>query len=250
MPRTHRAALALVTAALSIGVLAGSPTAAGVKSACGDPYNPAITPADFTNAHGKPNPIDNPYNPLRPGTTYVYDGTKDGEAQHDVVAVTKSTKSIIGVTTSQSALLMICAGLETAEKSRKRSSCLRIPCRFSSVDCFVRSWRSVVLPDGSPIIALCSGRTRVDEALLAKAVGVVSVSRATADLAKGATGYAIGGVPPFGHLSPLPTFVDRDLLRYGTVWAAAGTPRHVFAIAPAELVRVTEGTVADLAVQK
>ena len=99
MPRTHRAALALVTAALSIGMLAGSPAAAGVKSACGDPYNPAITPADFTNAHGKPNPIDNPYNPLRPGTTYVYDGSKDGEAQHDVVAVTKSTKSIIGVTT-------------------------------------------------------------------------------------------------------------------------------------------------------
>ncbi len=99
MPRTRRTALALVTAALSIGVLAGSPAVAGGKAACNDPYDPVITPSDFTNSHGKPNPINNPYNPLRPGTTYVYDGTKDGEDQHDVVAVTKSTKSIIGVTT-------------------------------------------------------------------------------------------------------------------------------------------------------
>jgi hypothetical protein len=99
MPRTRPAALALATAALSVGMLAGSPAAAGVKSACSDPYDPVITPSDFTNSRGKPNPINNTYNPLRPGTTYVFDGTKEGEAQHDVVAVTKSTKSIIGVTT-------------------------------------------------------------------------------------------------------------------------------------------------------
>ncbi|HET6968177.1 MAG TPA: YbaK/EbsC family protein, partial [Ornithinibacter sp.] len=57
---------------------------------------------------------------------------------------------------------------------------------------------------------------------------------------------AIGGVPPFGHPTPLPTAIDEDLLAYDEVWAAAGTPRDVFAIAPAELVRVTGGRVARL----
>ena len=53
-----------------------------------------------------------------------------------------------------------------------------------------------------------------------------------------ATGYAIGGVPPFGHPTPLPTAIDEDLLNDGEVLAAAGTPRDVFAVAPADLVRV------------
>jgi len=53
-------------------------------------------------------------------------------------------------------------------------------------------------------------------------------------------------VPPTGFAAPIPTFIDRDLLQYDVVWAAAGTPRHVFPIAPKELVRVTGGSVADL----
>jgi prolyl-tRNA editing enzyme YbaK/EbsC (Cys-tRNA(Pro) deacylase) len=61
-----------------------------------------------------------------------------------------------------------------------------------------------------------------------------------------ATGYAIGGVPPFGHPTPLRTAIDEDLLRYEEVWAAAGTPRDVFALAPADLVRITGGTLAAL----
>ena len=96
------------------------------------------------------------------------------------------------------------------------------------------------------VVALCSGAARVDETRLATVIGVPSVRRATAEEAKRWTGYAIGGVPPFAHATTTATFIDRDLLDYETVWAAAGTPRHVFAIAPADLVRVAGAAVTDL----
>ena len=60
------------------------------------------------------------------------------------------------------------------------------------------------------------------------------------------TGFPIGGVPPFGHATPLPAFVDPDLLAYDEVWAAAGTWHDVFPLTPADLVRVSGATVADL----
>ncbi|HET6951060.1 MAG TPA: YbaK/EbsC family protein [Acidimicrobiales bacterium] len=98
------------------------------------------------------------------------------------------------------------------------------------------------------VVALVSGPNRLDEGRLAAAAGgaPAGVSRADAKLVREATGYPIGGVPPFGHARPLPTFVDEDLLRYEVVWAAAGTPRHVFALTPADLVRVSGGRVAAL----
>jgi Cys-tRNA(Pro) deacylase len=102
--------------------------------------------------------------------------------------------------------------------------------------------------DDRIVMALVSGPDRLDEAKLAAAVGGDVVTRADADAVRAATGYPIGGVPPFGHRSPLPTFVDRHLLDHDEVWAAAGTPRHVFAITPADLVRLTGAPPADLAV--
>jgi prolyl-tRNA editing enzyme YbaK/EbsC (Cys-tRNA(Pro) deacylase) len=60
------------------------------------------------------------------------------------------------------------------------------------------------------------------------------------------TGFAIGGIPPFGHTSTLPVYVDTDLMGFNVVWAAAGTPHSVFAIAPHDLIRATKGTIADL----
>ena len=85
----------------------------------------------------------------------------------------------------------------------------------------------VFVADGSPVIALCSGGTRVDEALLAGALGVPAVRRARPDEAKALTGFAIGGVPPVGHDRPLRTVVDESLRRFTSVWCAAGTPHAV-----------------------
>jgi Cys-tRNA(Pro) deacylase len=102
--------------------------------------------------------------------------------------------------------------------------------------------------DGQPVMALVSGVNRLDERKLAalRGVGRKQVERADADTAKAATGFSIGGVPPFGHTSRLPVYVDEDLTHFDVVWAAAGTPFAVFAIAPEELVRASQATVADL----
>jgi prolyl-tRNA editing enzyme YbaK/EbsC (Cys-tRNA(Pro) deacylase) len=105
----------------------------------------------------------------------------------------------------------------------------------------------VFVSDGQPIVALCSGRSRVDETLLAAALGAPSVRRATADEAKGFTGYAIGGVPPFAHERPCRVIADEGLLRFDEVWAAAGLPDAVFPIAPKELVRIADAEVARIA---
>jgi Cys-tRNA(Pro) deacylase len=101
--------------------------------------------------------------------------------------------------------------------------------------------------DGRLVMALVSGRNRLDEASLAATLGGSEVGRADAAGVREATGYAIGGVPPFGYPSPLPTAIDEDLFDYEVVWAAAGTPRDVFAVAPGDLVGLTGGTVARLA---
>jgi prolyl-tRNA editing enzyme YbaK/EbsC (Cys-tRNA(Pro) deacylase) len=95
------------------------------------------------------------------------------------------------------------------------------------------------------VLALVSGANRADEALLAEAFGG-AVGRATADDVRAWTGFAIGGVPPVGHATPVETVIDEDLLQYAVVWAAAGTPTDVFAISPDDLVRVTDGRVVKL----
>lgn len=100
---------------------------------------------------------------------------------------------------------------------------------------------------GRTVVALTSGANQVDTAALAAAAGVDRLGRADADQVRGATGFPIGGVPPLGYATALATFVDETLLVHPTVWAAAGTPRHVFEVDPRELVRVTGATVTDLA---
>jgi Cys-tRNA(Pro) deacylase len=103
----------------------------------------------------------------------------------------------------------------------------------------------VFLAGGMPVMALVSGVNRLDTQRLAELSGA-EIGKADADAVRQATGYSIGGVPPIGFPAPIPTFIDRDLLQYDVVWAAAGSPRHVFPIAPQELVRITGGTVEDL----
>jgi prolyl-tRNA editing enzyme YbaK/EbsC (Cys-tRNA(Pro) deacylase) len=98
--------------------------------------------------------------------------------------------------------------------------------------------KSLVFRDaaGAPVLVLCSGSNTVDEAAL-------GVTRADAAFVREVTGFAIGGVAPYGHPAPLRTLIDEDLLAYAELWAAAGTPRHVFALTPAQLVERSGGTV-------
>ena len=104
----------------------------------------------------------------------------------------------------------------------------------------------VFVADGRPVICLVSGPNRLDAARLAGIAGAAEVRRANADEVREATGFAVGGVPPFGHSTPVPVFCDADLLQYGAVWAAAGTPTAVFAVAPQALVQACGATVTDL----
>ena len=106
--------------------------------------------------------------------------------------------------------------------------------------------KSLVFISGDhPVLALVSGSNQVDLGRLG-ALTDGTIRKADAAAVRQATGYAIGGVPPFGFPSPLPTFIDRDLLQFADVWAAAGTPNHVFKATPTELVRITGGAVVDL----
>jgi prolyl-tRNA editing enzyme YbaK/EbsC (Cys-tRNA(Pro) deacylase) len=109
----------------------------------------------------------------------------------------------------------------------------------AAVGCEVRQiCKSLVLRVGEePLLVIVSGANRVDEARF----GAVM---ADARWVRDQTGFVIGGVPPVGHERAIDTVVDEDLLRYDVVWAAAGTPRAVFAIAPDRLVAISRARVA------
>ena len=98
---------------------------------------------------------------------------------------------------------------------------------------------------GKAVVALVSGANRVDEKLLGAVAGA-PVVKADAETARTATGYSIGGVPPFGHATEVRVFMDRDLLGHAVVWAAAGRPDSVFEIEPARLRELSGATVVDL----
>ena len=99
---------------------------------------------------------------------------------------------------------------------------------------------------GAPVLVIASGAHRVDEAKVA-ALANEPIGKADAAFVRAATGYAIGGIPPLAHAQQMRTFVDRNLAQYATVYAAGGTPHAMFPIAPADLVRVCAGTLADVA---
>lgn len=98
---------------------------------------------------------------------------------------------------------------------------------------------------GNPYLLLVSGSNRVNEKGVAAHLGE-TLKRPDADAVRKLTGFAVGGIPPFGHAAPLPTFIDRDLLQYDVVWAAAGTPAAVFAADPARLQEASKATVIDV----
>jgi prolyl-tRNA editing enzyme YbaK/EbsC (Cys-tRNA(Pro) deacylase) len=105
----------------------------------------------------------------------------------------------------------------------------------------------VFMADERPVLVLTSGRNRVDPDKVGKQLGAGEVRKADASQVRAATGFAIGGTPPFGHPRQLEVLIDQDLTAFDEVWAAAGTPRHVFAISPPDLVRASGGMVCDVA---
>lgn len=121
-----------------------------------------------------------------------------------------------------------------------------------AVDCDVAQIvKSLVFEaDGKPVIALISGADRLDPQRLASVLGAQRVERPDGDAVRAATGYAIGGVPPIGHIRPLPVLMDRRLLEHQVVWAAAGLPDAVFSVEPHDLLRASGATVADLATER
>lgn len=100
--------------------------------------------------------------------------------------------------------------------------------------------------DGVPVLVLMDGASRVDLELVRRELGAERVTRAKADVVRETTGYAIGGVPPFGHRSKTRVLADRSLLDHETVWAAAGTPYAVFPMDPKTLIAHAGGTLVDV----
>ncbi|MGI8846599.1 MAG: YbaK/EbsC family protein [Thermoleophilaceae bacterium] len=103
----------------------------------------------------------------------------------------------------------------------------------------------VFIGDGDPMVCIASGAHRVDLDLLADAIDVAEVRQATADEVRAATGYCVGGVPPFGH--DLPVVLDESLLAFDCVWAAGGDGHSVFEVDPRQLANSTSAQVARVA---
>ena len=99
---------------------------------------------------------------------------------------------------------------------------------------------------GKPVLVIASGADRVDEQRLAEVIGEPA-GRPDADFVRARTGFGIGGVPPVGHVQPIRTLIEVRILGFDPIWAAAGTPHHVFPLSPAELRQMTGGEVVAVA---
>jgi Cys-tRNA(Pro) deacylase len=145
------------------------------------------------------------------------------------------------------ALGVACQVVELPESTRSAAEAAQaIGCRVEQI---VKSLVFRGQSTNRPILAIVSGGNRVDEEKLAALVAE-PVAKADAEYVRQRTGYAIGGVPPVGHLESLVCVVDEDLLQYEQIWAAAGTPRAVFRLTPADLQRITDGRVVSVAARR
>lgn len=130
-----------------------------------------------------------------------------------------------GLTTS---VVEMAQSTRTAEDAAKACGC--------SVAQIVKSLVFLGADSGTPYLLLVSGVNRVNETAFATRLGE-ALKRPDGDTVRRITGYAIGGIPPIGHATPLKTVMDEDLLGHDVVWAAAGTPNTVFSVSPKELRR-------------
>jgi Cys-tRNA(Pro) deacylase len=131
------------------------------------------------------------------------------------------------------------AGTRTAEDAARA-----VRCQVAQI---VKSL--VFLADGRAVVALVSGADRLDPQQLGQILGAGEVRRADGDEVRVATGYPIGGVPPFGHATPVPVVIDDRLFDHAEVWAAAGLPDVVFRISPHDLAKVAGARRAAVAAE-
>ncbi|MDH3706251.1 MAG: YbaK/EbsC family protein [Acidimicrobiia bacterium] len=138
------------------------------------------------------------------------------------------------------------AGLDDLEVQRFPHGTRTAADAAAAVGCAVdQIVKSLVLEaDDRAVLVLCSGSRRVDTDALAEHLDATHVAMASADQVRSATGFAIGGTPPLGHPEPLDTLIDPHLLGFDVVYAAAGTPDSVFAVAPGRLAEVAAATPA------
>ncbi len=122
----------------------------------------------------------------------------------------------------------------TAEEAAERVSC--------EVGQIVKSLIFQGKSSGKAILILTSGANRVDVKRI-KAYAGEKIRRADPDFVRASTGFAIGGIPPLGHINPIETYVDEDLLQYNDIWAAAGTPNAVFKMKASDLSSMTGGEI-------
>jgi len=135
------------------------------------------------------------------------------------------------------AVLVMPQSTRTAEEAAAACDC--------SVGQIVKSLVFVGRKTATPYLLLVSGDNRVDEKAVAADLAE-KLKRPDANFVRDLTGFAIGGIPPFGHAEPIATFFDRDLLKHEVIWAAAGTPKAVFSCAPDALAVATGATVISV----
>ena len=124
---------------------------------------------------------------------------------------------------------------KTAEEAAKA-----IGCKINQIA------KSIVFDaQGEPVLVIVSGGNKVNEAKMSFYLSK-SVKKADANFVKEKTGYSIGGVPPFGHKTEIKTFIDKDLLKYKEIWAAAGSDNTVFKISSEELIKYSKGQILDI----
>lgn len=133
-------------------------------------------------------------------------------------------------------ILEMAEGTRTAEDAARAAGC--------ALDQIAKSIIFRAETHGDAVLFVTAGGNRVDDAK-ASALAGEPLGKADAGLIRAQTGFAIGGVAPVGHLNPIRAWFDPRLLEFDTVWAAAGTPRHVFAIAPEVLLRLSTAEKAD-----
>ena len=130
--------------------------------------------------------------------------------------------------------------IEHAESTRTAQEAAdRAGCELGQI---VKSMIFMGQQTGKPILVLTSGANRVDETRISEYAGE-GIGRAQADFVRSVTGFAIGGVPPIGHIQKMETYIDEDFLPYETVWAAAGTPNAIFELQTEALQKMTDGKV-------